>query len=76
MRANNNAGFGFNAATGEYGYLVREGVIDPTKVARTALQNATSISGLLLTTEAVVAELPGEKKRAAAAPMPGADMDF
>ena len=56
--------------------LVREGVIDPTRVARTALQNATSIAGLLPTTEAVVAELPEEKKKAAAAPMPGADMDF
>jgi chaperonin GroEL len=77
VRANGNAGFGFNAATEEYGDLVREGVIDPTKVARTALQNATSIAGLLLTTEAVVAELPEEKKKTAAAGMPGGgDMDF
>jgi len=76
VRANGNASFGYNAATGEYEDLVRAGVIDPAKVARTALQNATSIAGLLLTTEAVVAELPEEKKKSAAAPMPGGDMDF
>ena len=76
VRADKNASFGFNAATGEYEDLVRGGVIDPTKVARTALQNATSIASLLLTTEAVVAELPEDKKKAAPAPMPGGDMDF
>jgi chaperonin GroEL len=58
--------FGFNAATGEYGDLVEMGVLDPTKVARTALQNASSVSSLLLTTEAAVAEAPKEDK-----PMPG-----
>jgi chaperonin GroEL len=50
--------FGFNAATGSYGNLVRQGVIDPAKVVRTALQDAASIAGLLITTEAMVAELP------------------
>jgi len=60
--------FGYNAANGEYGDLVRLGIIDPTKVARTALQNAASVAGLLLTTEAMVAELP--KEDAPAMPMP------
>src|SRR5216110_634359 len=54
--------FGFNAQTGEYGDLVEMGVIDPTKVARFALQNAASVASLLLTTEAMVAELPKEEK--------------
>ncbi|MHB1021889.1 MAG: chaperonin GroEL [Acidobacteriaceae bacterium] len=58
---------GYNAATGEFEDLVKAGVIDPTKVTRTALQNAASISGLLLTTEALVSEIP-EKKEAPAAP--------
>ncbi len=75
VRADKTAYFGFNAATDEYGDLVREGVIDPTKVARTALQNAASIASLLLTTEAVVAEVP-EKKEKAAGALPGADMDY
>jgi chaperonin GroEL len=59
--------WGFNAETGEYGDMYSAGVIDPTKVARTALENAASISSLLLTTEAMVTEKP-EKKEAAAAP--------
>ncbi|MBO0763055.1 MAG: chaperonin GroEL [Hyphomicrobiaceae bacterium] len=59
--------FGYNAQTGEYGDLVSEGVIDPTKVVRTALQDAASIAGLLITTEAMVAERPKEP----APPMPG-----
>ena len=54
--------FGFNAQTEEYGDLVQMGVIDPTKVARTALQNASSVAGLMLTTDAMVAELVEEKK--------------
>src|SRR5207302_3353748 len=54
--------FGFNAQTGEYGDLVEMGVIDPTKVARFALQNAASVAGLMLTTAAMVAELPGDDK--------------
>ena len=68
MRSNDNVNFGFNAQTEEYGDLVQAGVIDPTKVARTALQNATSIASLLLTTEAVVAEIPEKKKKQAATP--------
>ena len=55
--------FGYNAETGEYGGLVAQGIIDPTKVVRVALQNASSIAGLLLTTEAVVTELPAPKKK-------------
>ena len=50
--------FGYNAATGEYGDLVQMGVLDPTKVARCALQNAASVAGLILTTDAMVAEAP------------------
>jgi chaperonin GroEL len=63
---------GYNVATGEYVDLVTAGVVDPTKVTRSALQNAASISGLLLTTEAVVTELP-EKEKAPAMP-PGGGM--
>jgi chaperonin GroEL len=63
--------FGYNAQTGEYGNLVKQGVIDPAKVVRTALQDAASVAGLLITTEAMVAELP--KKQAAPA-MPGGGM--
>ena len=65
--------FGFNALTDEYEDLVKSGVIDPTKVVRSALQNAASIAGLLLTTEAVVVEQPEETP--AAPPMPGGGMD-
>jgi chaperonin GroEL len=71
-------GFGFDAQSGEYGNLVSKGIIDPTKVVRTALQDAASVAGLLITTEAMVAEVP--KKQAPAMP-PGAGgmgggMDF
>jgi chaperonin GroEL len=70
--------FGFNAATGEYGNLVKQGVIDPAKVVRTALQDAASVAGLLITTEAMVAEKP--KKQGSAPAMPGGGgmggMDF
>jgi chaperonin GroEL len=59
--------FGYNAQTGEYGDLVKAGIIDPTKVVRTALQDAASIAGLLITTEAMIAEKP-EKKDAGGAP--------
>ena len=52
---------GYNAATGEYGDLLEMGILDPTKVTRLALQNATSVAGLLLTTEAMVADLPKEE---------------
>ena len=68
--------YGFNAASGEYGDLVAQGVIDPTKVTRTALQNASSISALMLTTEAMVCEIP-EKKPAPAGPGGhGPEMDY
>lgn len=67
--------FGFNAETAEYEDLINAGVIDPTKVTRFALQNAASVAGLLMTTEAMVAEKPEEKKPAAPAPgMPPGDM--
>ena len=65
-------GFGFDAQSGEYGNLVAKGIIDPTKVVRAALQNAASIAGLLITTEAMVAERP--KKESAAPGMPGGGM--
>ena len=76
VRAETSPNFGFNAQTEKYEDLVKAGVIDPTKVARTALQNATSIASLLLTTEAVVAEMPEEKKKGAGMPMPGGEMDY
>jgi len=63
--------FGFNADTAEYGDMVKMGVIDPAKVTRLALQNAASIAGLMLTTEALVAELKEDDKKAAAAGGPG-----
>ncbi len=76
IRANNETNFGFNAATTVYEDLVKAGVIDPTKVTRSALQNASSISALMLTTEAMIAEIP-EKKPAAPAPGGhGPDMDY
>jgi len=62
VRGEKNENFGYNAATDEYGDLVKDGVIDPAKVARTALQNASSIAGLMLTTEALIAEIPEEKE--------------
>ena len=61
----NKGNYGFNAQTEEFGDLVQQGVIDPTKVARTALQNAASVAGLMLTTDAMVAELVEEKKAGA-----------
>lgn len=63
--------FGFNASTGEYGDLVEQGVLDPTKVTRTALQNAASVASLLLTTEVAVCEIVEDKPAPA---MPGGDM--
>jgi chaperonin GroEL len=76
---NGEGAFGFNAQTEVYEDLVAAGVIDPTKVERTALQNAASVAGLLLTTEAAISEKP--KKKGKAAPMPGGggdmdDMDY
>ena len=76
---NKDASFGFNAQTEEYGDLVKMGVIDPAKVVRTALQDAASVAGILITTEAAVADAP---KKASAPAMPGGgmggmgDMDF
>jgi chaperonin GroEL len=67
VRGDKNDSFGFNAQTEDYEDLVKAGVIDPAKVTRTALQNAASIAGLMLTTEAMVADIPEEDK----APMPG-----
>lgn len=66
--------FGFNAETGKYEDLMDAGIIDPTKVARFALQNAASVAGLLLTTEAMVAEKPEKKKASAMPQMPPEDM--
>ena len=54
--------FGYNAETGEYCDLVKEGIIDPTKVTRTALQNAASVSGLLITTECMITDIPEKKE--------------
>ncbi|MER6182608.1 MULTISPECIES: chaperonin GroEL [unclassified Streptomyces] len=74
---NLTVGWGLNAATGEYVDMIAEGIIDPAKVTRSALQNAASIAALFLTTEAVIADKP---EKAGAAPagggMPGGDMDF
>ena len=69
--AEGKGNFGFNAATGEYGDLVEQGIIDPTKVTRLALQNAASVAGLLLTTEAMVAEQPKEEAAPAMPDMGG-----
>jgi chaperonin GroEL len=63
--ASGQGNFGFNAATGEYGDMLEMGIIDPTKVTRTALQNAASVAGLMLTTEAMVAEIPKEESKPA-----------
>ena len=74
---NSKGAFGFNAAKEEYEDLLKAGIIDPTKVVRTALQDASSVAGLLVTTEAMVAEKP-EKKAAPAMPPGGGmgDMDY
>jgi chaperonin GroEL len=74
LREKTDFAFGWNAQTGEYGDLYKQGVIDPAKVVRTALQDAASVAGLLVTTEAMVAEKP--KKEAAPAMPAGAGMDF
>ena len=64
VRSNKSANYGFNADTEEYGDMIAMGVVDPTKVTRYALQNAASIAGLLLTTEALISELPEQEKEA------------
>jgi chaperonin GroEL len=77
IRGNNDTNFGFNAASGDFEDLVKAGVIDPTKVTRTALQNASSISALMLTTEAMIAEIPEKKSAAPAGPGGhGPEMDY
>jgi chaperonin GroEL len=73
---NLEAGFGLNAASGEYVDMLKAGIIDPAKVTRSALQNAASIAALFLTTEAVIADKPEKTPAAPAGGMPGGDMDF
>jgi chaperonin GroEL len=73
VRASKSASYGFNAETEEYGDMIQMGVVDPTKVTRSALQNAASIAGLLLTTEALVSDIP-EAEKEGAPPMPGGGM--
>ncbi len=68
VRDSKEDNFGFDAESGEYGDMVKSGIIDPAKVTRLALQNAASIAGLMLTTEALVAELKEDEKKAPAAP--------
>ncbi|ADY63609.1 MULTISPECIES: chaperonin GroEL [Rhizobium/Agrobacterium group] len=68
----NEDNYGYNAQTGEYGDLIQLGIVDPVKVVRTALQNAASVASLLITTEAMIAELP--KKESAMPQMPGGGM--
>lgn len=71
--AEGKGNYGYNAATGEYGALVEAGVVDPTKVTRTALQNAASVAGLILTTDATIAEAPKEDKPAQ---VPAPELDY
>ncbi len=71
VRTNDESDFGYNAATQKYGNLVKAGIMDPTKVVRTALQNAASVASLLLTTEAILTDKPEDDKNP---PMPGGDM--
>ncbi|MEU4729124.1 chaperonin GroEL [Streptomyces sp. NPDC005409] len=73
---NLTVGWGLNAATGEYVDMIAEGIIDPAKVTRSALQNAASIAALFLTTEAVIADKPEKAGAGAPGGMPGGDMDF
>ena len=68
--------FGYNVATDKYEDLVKAGVVDPTKVTRTALQNAASIAGLLLTTECMITEIPEKKEAPAGHPPGGGGMDY
>ena len=78
VRENNDQNFGFNAATGVYEDLIKAGVIDPTKVTRTALQNAASIASLMLTTEAMISEIPEHASTPSMNPMghSGPGMDY
>ena len=78
MLENKSATFGYNAQTEEYGDLVSQGVIDPAKVVRTALQDAASVAGLLITTEAAIVEAPKKAAPAGGPPDMGGmgGMDF
>ena len=76
VREDKNPNFGYNAATDTYEDLVKAGVIDPTKVTRTALQNAASIASLMLTTEAMIADIPEKKSGPAGPPHGGGEMDY
>jgi chaperonin GroEL len=76
VRGGSGANFGFNAATGDFQDLVAAGVIDPAKVTRSALQNASSISALMLTTEAMICEIPEKKPAPAPGGGHGPDMDY
>ena len=71
VKSNENQNFGFNAATGEYVDMLEAGIIDPTKVVRTAIQNAASVAGTMLTAEALVAEIPEKEEKNPAAGMEG-----
>ncbi|MGA1861894.1 chaperonin GroEL [Deferribacter thermophilus] len=73
VKESKDINYGFNAAKEEYTDMIKAGVIDPTKVTRSALQNAASVASLMLTTEALITEIPEEKKEN---PMPGAGMDM
>jgi chaperonin GroEL len=68
---NKDVNYGYNAATGEYGDMLKMGILDPTKVERTALQNAASVAGLMITTEAMIAELPKDEAPSAGGGMGG-----
>jgi len=74
--SNSDPNYGFNAETGKYEDLVKSGVIDPTKVCRTAIQNAASIAALMLTTEAMVCEIPEKKPAPMPSPHGGGEMDY
>ena len=74
VRSNKSANYGFNAETEEYGDMIAMGVVDPTKVTRYALQNAASIAGLLLTTEALISEVPEQEREAPQMPGGGGGM--
>ncbi|MFQ3630714.1 chaperonin GroEL [Roseiflexus sp.] len=73
QKEKNDKNIGYNVLTGEFGSMIEMGIIDPVKVTRSAVQNAVSIAGLLLTTEALIADIPEEKP---ATPAPGGGMDF
>ena len=70
LREQSNFNYGYNAQTGKFTDLIKDGIIDPTKVVRSAIQDAASVAGLLITAEAVIADLPDEKSDAAPPAMP------